>query len=132
MMNPVHPGKSMPKLRKLLGPSFRYRLNPNAPTKEERDEAKAEYPTAAAEKEASNKRLNDYRDALLKGDAEYQRLRAEYQAAVKRAGDLAGRSRSYRITAGKAGSMGSFSTFWVEAEGDTWGEIVAKLEASKK
>ena len=42
------PNKSLPKLRRLLGPHFAYRLNPDAPTQEERDEAVRLLPAAQA------------------------------------------------------------------------------------
>ena len=120
----VNPTRSLPKLRKLLGPKFGYRVNPKAPTPEERAEAKAAYSAALEKKLACQKRRDEYRNALLAGDQEYQRLRAEEIIAANCAAELAGLRMSYKITAGVSTDM----FFIVKAEGDTWNEIIAKLE----
>jgi hypothetical protein len=118
------PGRSLPKLRKLLGPKFGYRVNTKAPNKEERDEALAQFPAALAERDACEKALREYRTALLNADQGYQRLMTSYKAAKERTDNLGGLSRSYKITAGVSNSM----FFTIRAEGDTWTEIVEKLE----
>ena len=58
------------KLRKLLGKSLAYRIDPNAPTSEERDEAKAALPAATAEHRSVNKQVQARHSAILGADAE--------------------------------------------------------------
>jgi hypothetical protein len=121
------PGASLPKLNKLLGKGWRYRLDPKAPSAEERAEALAQLPGAEAEYNAAQKACRDRVEALLAGDADYQRLRAARDAAQARQRDLWARVKASRITVGTQDQL----WFSVHAEGDTWAEIVTKLEARK-
>jgi hypothetical protein len=115
------------KLRKLIGPNFGYRYNPHAPDAVERAEAREQLIAAEADKEATEKASRDYREALLKGDPQYQELRAAADAARKRAGELRGRSMHYKITVGTTSDL----FFSVHAEGDNWPDVIAQVEAKK-
>ena len=120
---------ALKKLGKLLGKGFRYRINPKAPTREEREAAKAEAPEANAKREQLSKQLDARRAALLQGDPEYQALHAAHHAARKHSTELLGLLHSYKFTVGHIiGSM----FFSVKAAGDSWEEVIAKLEAKKK
>jgi hypothetical protein len=119
MKNGIHPNANLSKLKKLLGANFRYRLDPKAATQEERDEAR-------------EKARDDYRNALLQGDQKHQELVAAAKDAKERAGRLIARSRSYKITAGTVDQAGSFGFFSVRAEGDTWAQIVEKLDRTDR
>ena len=60
--------------------------------------------------------------------AEYQALRVAHKAARKRANEVAGLQNSYKITVGRTvGGM----FFSVDAEGDSWEDIFAKLAKKK-
>lgn len=114
---------ALKKLERLLGKKLAWRINPKAPTPEERETATAAFPEAAAER----KRLTELREArykaILDGDAEYQSLRAQERAARERTDNLSGIMRCRKITVGT--NEGIF--FLVKAEGDSWEEIIGKL-----
>src|SRR5215831_4155859 len=65
------------KLGKMLGKGFGYRVDPKAPTADERAEARERAKTLNEEFNAAGKAEAARKDALLNGDAEFQRLRAE-------------------------------------------------------
>lgn len=113
------------KLGKMLGKSLGYRLDPRAPTPEERDQATAEAKTLSAEYKTAEEAEAERRRVILEGDAEYQRLRAETKR-LRDAKDKAwSKSRHYKITVGTSNSM----FFHVRAEGDSWEEVIEKLSA---
>lgn len=111
------------KLGQLLGKKLGYRVDTKAPTKEERDAARAELVETLAE----YNRLKDGREArykaILAADQEYQALKAACEKMREHREKLSGISRRYKITVGT--SEGMF--FMVRAEGDTWEEIIGKL-----
>ena len=115
------------KLSKLLGKGFGYRVNDKAPTAEERAEAQAA--TAAAVTERN--KLKEQRDAryraILAADAEYQSLHASHAAASKAVDRLFSITRHFKITVGNSNSM----FFHVKAEGDSWEDVIAKVECAK-
>lgn len=119
---------ALKKLERLLGKKLMWRINPKAPTPEERDAAKAAFPEAAAER----KRLTELREArykaILDADTEYQSLRTQERAAREHAEKLSGITYSRKITVG-VNEMGLF--FSVKADGDSWEEVIGKLEAKK-
>lgn len=114
---------ALKKLGKLLGPKLGWRINPKAPTPEEREFAKMALPLAIEEK----KRLQEQRQvrylAILAADAEYQSLKAAAKAATDRADHLSSVTRHHKITVGT--SEGMF--FLVKTEGDSWEEVIGKL-----
>ncbi len=111
------------KLRKLLGNSLAYRIDPNAPTAEERDEAKAELPAANAKKGLLGKQLEARRNAILEADAEYQRPSADYAETKYRVTDLELMANKYKITVGVSDSL----LFTVRAQGDSWEQVIQEL-----
>lgn len=118
---------ALKKLEKLIGKKLGWRINPKAPTPEERALAQAALPQAIEER----KRLQELRQArhqaILAADAEYQTLDAGAKAAVKRVEQLSSVTRHHKITVGT--SEGMF--FLVKAEGDSWEEVIGKLSAQK-
>lgn len=113
------------KLGKMLGKSLGYRVDPRAPTIEERAQAtEAAKALSAAFKEAEaaeTARLN----AILEADVEYQELKAK-RMSLREAKDRAwSKSRHFKITVGTTSSM----FFHVRAEGDSWEEVIDKLDA---
>jgi phosphopantetheinyl transferase (holo-ACP synthase) len=114
---------ALQRLQKMLGKQLRYRIDPNAPSPEERAAAKEAYPALLAAKEAALKALEERHQALLAGDIEYQRLKAEAKVA-REAASQNGRIRTARkITVGTSNGL----WFHVKAEGDSWEEIFAAL-----
>jgi hypothetical protein len=118
---------ALKKLGKLLGNRLAWRVNPKAASPDEREAAKAAFPEAAAER----KRLTELREAryraVLEADTEYQTLRAQERAARDRAEKLSGLMLCRKITVGVTNSI----FFEVKAEGDSWEEVIGKLEAKK-
>ena len=111
------------KLGKLLGKSFGYRVDPAAPDKDARAEAREILRQIGPQRDAIEKAMEARRAELLKGDAEYQRLAADYQEARKHCARLASTLHHYRFTAGT--NAGLF--FHIKAEGDSWEEVIEKL-----
>ena len=111
--------QAIAKLKKLIGPTFSFRVDNKAPDAEERERRHAEAVRLRAQVEAADAARLARMNAVLAADAEYQRLKAEHQAA-KKAHEAAPSWHSKRITVGRAGSM----FFSVVADGDNWAEVV--------
>lgn len=111
------------KLGKILGKSLGYRVDPKAPVQEDRDEARAKLKVEVEKRNALDKLKSERMAAILKADEEYQRLKAEVEAARKTCSDLQSITMHYRFTVGTSNGM----FFMVKAQGDSWEEIIAKL-----
>lgn len=116
---------ALKKVVKLLGKNVGWRVNPKAPSPEEREAAGAELPAAAAKKNDLLKRRDDRHAAILAADPEYQRLKIEAREAVDKVDELRSITLCHKITVGT--TNGLFMT--VKAEGDSWEEVIAKLSA---
>lgn len=112
------------KLRKLIGKHLAYRVDPKAPTREERESARSEMTEAIQARQEIEKRRDERRNAILAADAEYQGLVAEHDAARKRTDRLRSIVHRHKITVGTTES-GLF--FLVKAEGDSWEDVIEKL-----
>jgi hypothetical protein len=115
------------RLGKILGKNAGYRIDPKAPSPEEREKATVELPALTAAKQAAMAARDKRYNELLAGDAEYQRLKAEAKQASDAAAHSSGVRSHRKITVGV--SRGIF--FEVKAEGDSWEEIFQKLEERK-
>jgi hypothetical protein len=73
---------------------------------------------------ADAKQRRDARRAELLRDPHYLQLCAEYEAHEKSRAALLGCVNRYRITAGHTINI----FFHVDAQGDTWPEVFAKLQ----
>lgn len=111
------------KLGKILGKSLGYRIDPKAPDQEKRDEASAKLREAIPKRGAIAKEVEARRAEVLRADEEYQRLKDDYAEAEKVCNDLFSITRHYRITVGTSNSM----FFHVKAQGDTWEQVIGKL-----
>ena len=113
------------KLSKLLGKSLAYRVDPAAPTGDERREARAAY-VAAEQKAAMLLAQKEARmKALLDADLEYQQIKAFHELAKKERDSIASRGHHYRFTVGTTDGL----FFHVKAQGDSWEDVIAKVEA---
>jgi hypothetical protein len=121
--NNVQRSIAIKKLKKLLGKSFTCDINPNAPTREERDKAEVELRAANAAQGSLGAQAEARRRAILGADAEYQRLTADYVEARSRSAELSSITFSYKIRV--RSSNGLFSS--VLAEGDSWEQVIDKL-----
>ena len=115
-------------LGKILGKSFGYRVDPSAPTSEDRAAALAQLPALNATKAQAEKAMQDYRQALLAADAKYQELVAEWKAARKKVSEAASISHHFKITVGNSAMGGLF--FSIAAQGDSWEEVIAKVKGA--
>lgn len=116
------------KLGNLLGKSFGYRVDPKAPDRDEREEARAKLKDATSKRDDLSKQMDERKMELLRGDEEYQRLRAEHTEARKERDALASTAHRYRFTVGKSNSI----FFVVEAQGDSWEEVIAAVSKKRK
>jgi vacuolar-type H+-ATPase subunit I/STV1 len=112
------------KLTKLLGKGLGYRVDPKAYDAEDRANMKIQRALREELREAVRKRCN----ALLSADQEYQRLKAELNAANEAYERLSAINLSYRFTAGV--SRGPF--FVIKAQGDSWEEVIAKIAKERE
>lgn len=115
---------ALKKLGKLLGKSLGYRVDPKAPDQEQRDEARAKLRVEVEKKKLLDKQKVDRMTFLLTSDPEFQRLKTEYAAQSKVCSDLQSITMHYRFTVGTMGSM----FFSVKAQGDSWEEVIKKIE----
>lgn len=115
------------KLTRILGKQLGYRVDPKAPDKDDREEARTKLPEARAERDTLEKQMTERRNAILEADAEYQQLKAARVEAGKRLDKLGSITRHYRFTVGVIKSIAGMSIFEIKAEGDSWEEVIAKL-----
>jgi hypothetical protein len=113
------------KLGKLLGKKLGYRIDAKAPSPDEREEAKAALPSAIGERNKLREQRDARYKAILAADAEYQSLLASTKAASERVDRLSSIVRHRKITVGVSESI------FFKAEGDSWEEVIAKLEPEK-
>jgi hypothetical protein len=116
------------KLTKLLGKNLGYRVDPKAPDQDDRDEARANLKIVGATRDELREAVRQRCNALLAADAEYQRLKVEFEKARETSDVLAATLSHYRFTAGIIGSHGFFV---IKAQGDSWEEVIAKLEKDR-
>lgn len=112
------------KLGKLLGKSLGYRVDPKGLTAEEREEARAALKVANEETRTLLEQREARMKALLDADLEYQQIKAAHDVAKKNRDRHASRCYHYKFTVGT--SNGIF--FHVKAQGDSWEEVIAKIE----
>ena len=115
------------KLGKLLGKSMGYRIDSKAASRDEREAARAELKLALEARSKLEEEKNQRRRAILEADAEYQRLDAAHKEARVRVDKLSSITRHHKITVGISNSM----FFHVKAEGDSWEEVIDKLQQEK-
>jgi nucleotidyltransferase/DNA polymerase involved in DNA repair len=115
------------KLGKLLGKKLGYRVNDKAPTQDEREVAKAAIPAAVEERDATKAKRDERYKSILEADAEYQGLLVAHRTARERVDKLFSITRHYKFTVGTCNGM----FFHVQAEGDSWEEIIGKLTTEK-
>lgn len=115
------------KLTKILGKSLGYRVDPKAPTQEEREVAREALKPAIAERENLKAQRDARRAAILAADAEYQNLCAAAKAASEKVDKLGSITRHYKMTVGTMSDIAGLGVFSVKAEGDSWEEVIAKL-----
>lgn len=115
------------KLGKLLGKSLGYRVDPKAPTVEQREAAKAQCPALHAASKAAQGAVEARRLELL-ADPQYQELRAAAKVASEKANRMSYTAHHhYKITVGSTNSM----FFHVKAQGDSWEEVIEKVEKER-
>jgi len=116
------------KLSKMLGRSLGYRVDPKAPSNDEREEAKQQLPALVAARQQAEKAKTDRCRELLAADARYQELVAAHDEAKDKASKAFSVTRHFRFTVGTHNGM----FFLVRAEGDSWEDVIAKLSAEKR
>lgn len=119
---------ALKKLGNLLGNKLCYRVNSKAPTSEEREAAKIELAACLPTKTKLKEQMEARYRQILADDAEYQRLSAEYKAARERSDKLWGITHRHKFTVGVSNGM----FFAVKAEGDSWEEVIGKIETENR
>lgn len=119
---------ALTKLRTLLGKTMGYRIDTKAPTPEERAAAKDVMPAAIAQREAAQEAREARAKFLLDNDAEYQSCCAVAKSAWDYVDKLFSITYRHKFTVGKMSSL----FFHVIAEGDTWEEVIEKVQAWRK
>ena len=116
-------------LGKILGKEFGYRVDPKAPTSEERKAARDRLPALNATKTQAEKAMQDYRHALLANDAKYQELVKTWKAARTEVSKAASITHHFKITVGRSTFNGLF--FSVSAQGDSCEEVIAEVKGDR-
>ena len=111
-------------LGKLLGKHLAYRVDPKAPSSEEREAARTRSKELVDRKAAAHTALMARREALLQ-DPEYQSLMAAWREADKALSHNSGVMHHYKITVGTTDNL----FFHVRAQGDNWEEVITKVKA---
>jgi flagellar biosynthesis chaperone FliJ len=111
------------KLGKMLGKAFGYRVDPKAPTADEREEAKQQLPALTAARQQAEEAMNARKRAVLAADEQYQQLVTDYRAARERASKMHAMTHHFRITVGTSNDL----FFSVMAQGDSWEDVIEQL-----
>ena len=120
--------EALKKVRKLLGPKAAIEVKEGITSPDRRQAASEEGRIISAEVKALSDRMEGRRQMLLAADDLYQSLLKEYRALKKRHNELTGEMLRYRFTTGRINGAGGISFFHVDAQGDTWEEVIAKLK----
>lgn len=92
---------ALDRLKKIIGPQFAYRIDPDAPTDAQRLAAKEAMPALNAERKAFGEAMQARMQQLLDNDEEYQHLKAKAEKARKAASDNADILLTHKITVGR-------------------------------
>lgn len=120
----MNKSEALAKLSKLLGPNTGYRVDPKAPRAADRETIRANAKVARVASDAADAALRARRAELLAADPTYQRLKAEAAALSAASDEARGGLHRHRVTVGRSSGM----FFHIKAQGDTWAEVVAKVE----
>lgn len=115
---------ALKKLMKRFGKKLRYRYDPKAPSKEEREAARAEMKPLIATRDDLGKQMQARTQALIQADDQYQALKEEYRDARERIEKLSAISSRYRVEV--LTDEGFFHH--VQAQGDSWEDVFAQLK----
>lgn len=119
---------ALKKLGRILGKTFRYRIDTGAPNPDDRREAAARLAVERPKRDDLGKQMEARRAAVLDADADYQRLKSAHEESKKLCNELMGIGLRHRITVGTVPG-GLF--FHVKAEGDSWEDVIAKIKSGK-
>jgi hypothetical protein len=119
--------QALTKARKLLGPKAMIEVRRTALIGEAREAAEVEYAAARAKLREAKEAKEARYIAVLKADAEFQRLKSELKEAEEREAVArhAARLRRVRVLVDKGWACE------VKSEGDNFDEALAALEAKK-
>ena len=127
----MSPTQGIAALKRLLGKNARYRYDEKAPSASERAQAEAKLPALIAARNAAKEKL-DARYKELVSDPLYRELSAEHKRLSNACSDTSHRARHhFRVTLGTVNSVAGLSFFHVDAQGDNWADVIAKLKAKK-
>jgi hypothetical protein len=119
---------ALKKLRKIIGNSLGYRVDDKAPSAEAREAARLRIPGLVATRKAAEAALSARLAALLAADDEYQRLAKERDVAREHSAAAFATANRYKITVGSSGAL----FFTVKAQGDSWEDVIAKLNGGAR
>jgi hypothetical protein len=122
--------QALAKLRPIFGKKLHWREDPLALAGEAREAAEIERRALVAASEAAKKARQARYEAILEGDAEYQRLKAEAHAAYMAVDKASGMVHRRRISVGTID--GILGAFWIKQQGDNWQEVVDALTRKKE
>ena len=122
--------QALAKLKKVLGKNLAYREDPAALVGDEREAAKVKREVLHDAKKLIGELRDARRAEVLAADAEFQRLKGQYERAREAADKAGAEVFGRRITVGTRSGVGGFHFFNVKAEGDNWQEVVDKLTGS--
>jgi hypothetical protein len=119
---------ALKRLRKILGKDAGYRVDPKAPSADERAAAKDAEPALIAARQAASKAMEERAQYLLDNDSEYLRLRE----AAKQARDAAKANASVLLTHKITVGISSKMFFHVRAQANSWEDIFKILERQQQ
>lgn len=121
------PQEGRKRVKKLLGDKAVIRTDERAPRGDDREQMQAAARDARDLTSSLNQQLEERKNALLRGDLEYQALLSQWKEARKTRDDLWGALTRHRVT------IGINKSWCVEilAQGDNWAEAVRKLEEKR-
>jgi seryl-tRNA synthetase len=116
------------KIRKLLGPKAAADVRGDISSPEKRERASESLKFLRTRREELDAKITARQKELL-DVPDFQALLEERRKLRKEVDSFQGEALHYKFMAGRISGVGGISFFHVEAQGDTWEEVIAKLEA---
>lgn len=124
--------QAIKKLKKALGPKAYWRVGERISRPDEREAARARAKELLPEKESLRVAMSKRATEMCRADAEYQRLKAAYEAATTELKRIQPIGWYYRFEAGTSDPLpGLGNIIHQKAHGDTWEEVFAELDNKK-
>lgn len=119
------------KIKRILGPNAHVDVGNEITSPEKRQAAHDAAESFRQQRTELDARITSLQKVLL-DHPEYKALQAQRTALRKQFEQVNWQQSRYKFQAGIVSDLGPFNAFHVRASGDTWEEVIAKLEKERR